>query len=259
VEVDVGLDDRDEELCKPLLQLFYSLGASKETQDELEQTLYHFLNIKNKRKQNSREALVYPIVANAISKYGLKMDTGIIWKEITESIDGQLDDKNENIFHSSDDGDFYRSTTIGTITDKFGAELDHKEKGNSIVFNLDIFKRMGKQYDKINGIETKVIPDSPDAPDSPSRESSIDNPSSTTTLENLNSEDMPAHQYESGQSGESADDYPTRCYRCNFRPDNKQQYDNHCFDYHRGFSGYPNRASIEAYRLEPQGFEWEAF
>jgi predicted RNase H-related nuclease YkuK (DUF458 family) len=56
VEVDIGLDGRDEELCKPLLQLFYALGASEETQKEIEQTLQHFLNIKNKRKQNSREA-----------------------------------------------------------------------------------------------------------------------------------------------------------------------------------------------------------
>lgn len=258
VEVDVGLDGRDEELCKPLLQLFYSLGASKETQDELEQTLYHFLNIKNKRKQNSREALIYPIVANAISKYGLKMDTGLIWKEITESIDGQLDDTNPNIFHSSDDADFYRSSTIGVITDKFGAELDHKEKGNSVVFNLDIFKRMGKQYDKTNGIQTKVIPDSPDAPDSPPRESLIENLEHTSmSLENPKTEGILAHQYESGQSDESANDYPSNCYRCDFTPTSKEEYGNHCFEQHRGYSGYPNLASIEAYGLKPQGYDWE--
>ncbi len=35
-EIAVGLDGRDEELCKPLLQLFYTLGTSEETQREIE-------------------------------------------------------------------------------------------------------------------------------------------------------------------------------------------------------------------------------
>jgi len=166
-EVDIGLDGRDEELCKPLLQLFYALEASEETQKEIEQTLQHFLNIKNKRKQNSREALIYPINANAISNHGLIIDSGIIWQEVTDSLEGLRDDKNQNMFHSADYGDLYRSTIIGMITDKFGGELDHKEKGNLIIFNQDIFMRMGKQYDNTKGIQTRLIPDSSEPPDSP--------------------------------------------------------------------------------------------
>jgi DNA methylase len=43
-QVDVGLDGRDKELCKPLLQLFYGLGASKETLNEIENALKHEKN-----------------------------------------------------------------------------------------------------------------------------------------------------------------------------------------------------------------------
>jgi hypothetical protein len=165
-EVDIGLDGRDEELCKPLLQLFYSLGSSNELQKELEQTLHHFLNTKNKRKQISKEAILYPIVANAISKNGLRMNVGQLWQEIINSIEGKLDDDNERLFHTDDYGDLYRPKTIGMITDKFGADLDHKEKGNIIVFNKKIFERMGKQYDDNKGIKTTLLPDSTDSTDS---------------------------------------------------------------------------------------------
>jgi len=270
-EVDVGLDGRDEELCKPILQLFYTLGACEETLKEVEQTLGHFLNIKNKRKLNSKEALIYPIASNAISKYGPKMDAGQMWQEITDSLEGQIDDKNPNLFHSADYADIYRSSIVGMMTDKFGAELDHKEKGNSIIFNLDIFAKMGKQYDKTKGIQTKLIPDSSDPPDSPSREALIDDPANealqnlNSNLENLNNEleneNMLSYQYESGQSDGSANthqvQYPPKCYRCDFKPDSKQAYDQHCHNKHPGKAGYPNTASIEADGLEFQAMEWE--
>ena len=35
----------------------------------------------------------------------------------TDSIEGQRDEKNENMFHSVDYGNFYRSAVIGIITE----------------------------------------------------------------------------------------------------------------------------------------------
>ena len=59
-EISIGLDGRDEELVKPLLQLFYTLGVSEETRKELEETLQYFLDTKNKRKGQTLEAIIYP-------------------------------------------------------------------------------------------------------------------------------------------------------------------------------------------------------
>ena len=70
IEIDTGLDGRDEELCKPLLQLFHTLGASEETQTEIKKTLQHFLDIKNDRKGDSLEGSVYPIVVDALTSLG---------------------------------------------------------------------------------------------------------------------------------------------------------------------------------------------
>jgi hypothetical protein len=192
--------------------LFYSLGASKETQEELDQTLYHFLNIKNKRKQNSREALIYPIVKDVISKNGLKFDPVVIWEEVIDSFDGEIDTNNKNMFHTADYGDFYRSTVIGMITDKFGGELDHKRKGNLIEFNKDIFESMGKQYDDITGIQTKEIDGICDSCDP--RDSRPDMPASNSLGEAFRKfsysnsslefqDNKSVNQYESPESPES--------------------------------------------------------
>ncbi len=256
-EVNIGLDGRDEELCKPYLQLFYSLGASKETLNELEQTLQYFLHTKNKRKQISKEAILYPIVANVISKHGGSMDVGLLWQEITDSIEGQRDEKNENMFHSADYGDLYRSAVIGIITDKFGGELDHKEKGNKILFNKKIFERMGKQYDDTKGIQTEPIPDSSDSPDScpstPSRGS--------IGLENLkidgDLDSLPLYQHGSGQSGESVGRYPTDCYYCDRTINGKVEYESHIITKHPGKPSYPGLADLEFYNIEPKGMVWE--
>ncbi|HEX7179653.1 MAG TPA: hypothetical protein VF220_08005, partial [Nitrososphaeraceae archaeon] len=261
VEVDIGLDGRDEELCKPLLQLFYALGASEEIQKEIEQTLQHFLNIKNKRKQNSREALIYPIVANTISKYGLNIDSGIIWQEITDSLEGQRDEKNQNIFHSADYGDLYRSTIIGMITDKFGGEMDHKEKDNSIVINQEIFMRMGKQYDNTKGIQTRIIPDSPEPPDSPPEaplSHDNDNLIDSKHDNDDNNENILSFQYESGQSDQSAD-YPPKCYYCNeyFDGIGKEGYEKHVLNKHPEKPCYPGLADIEKHSLVAKGMWWE--
>ena len=258
IEIDVGLDGRDEEVCKPLLQLFYSLGASKETQEELEQTLQYFLNIKNKRKQNSKEALIYPIMANAISKYGLKINAGTIWHEITESLEGQLDEKNPNIFHSADYPDFYRSTIIGMIADKFGAELDHKEKGNSIIFNQDIFTRMGKQYDNAKGIQTRLIPDSPDSPDSTPKElftTQIEMDQNTNELEQIL-----VSPYESDPSDESANiniEYPPDCYYCDQKFYGLEAYQSHVIQKHPGKPCFPGKADLQLYYLVAKDMPWE--
>jgi hypothetical protein len=174
-EVDVGLDGRDKELCKPLLQLFFGLGASKETLIEIEIALKHFVDIKNNRKEHSQGALVYPVIANIISEYGNEISTTIIWDAITNSLEGYFDkyvdrdgkeyNKNTNVFYTSDYGLVYRNSVIRMIRDKFGAEMKHKESGNVLIFNPGHLARAGKIYGKSNGIQTKLfdLADSTDA------------------------------------------------------------------------------------------------
>ena len=145
-EISIGLDGRDEELYKPLLQLFYTLGASEETLRELESTLQHFLDTKNKRKGQTLEAVIYPIVINIVSQYGERISSTELWRLITDSLEGQLDEKNSNKFYSSEYGKLYRNTVVQMVCDKFNAEKDHTEKGNDLIFDSVRLNRIGKIY-----------------------------------------------------------------------------------------------------------------
>jgi hypothetical protein len=153
-EITIGLDGRDEELCKPLLQLFFTLGASYETLRELEETLQYFLDTKNKRKGQTLEAIIYPIIVNIVSEHGERISSSELWRLITESLEGQVDEKNASVFYSSDYGKLYRNTVTGMICDKFGAEIDHRRDGNTILFNSKNLNKVGKIYQTSN-INTK--------------------------------------------------------------------------------------------------------
>lgn len=176
IEIDIGLDGRDEELCKPLLQLFYTLGASEETQTEIEKTLQHFLDIKNDRKGDSLEGSVYPIVVDALSNIGKdhvsldydedepkrleSISTTELWEKITSSLDGNFDQDRDgvirqpNTYYSDEFGRLYRNWVITIIRDKFGAEKDHTRKGNNLIFDLDRLDKMKRIYENDGKIKT---------------------------------------------------------------------------------------------------------
>jgi len=169
-EVDIGLDGRDEELCKPSLELLYTLGASQETLRMTELTLQHFLDVKNKRKGETLEALIYPIVVNTVfhsgvyciqnSKYVKSIPAGEIWRAITNALDGNSDEKKSSLFYSDDFGKIYRNTITGMICDKFGAEIDHRMKGNNLIFNPDHLIKTRKIYHNLGIIKTRSKDDS---------------------------------------------------------------------------------------------------
>jgi hypothetical protein len=58
-DIDIGIDGRDKELCKPTLQLFYNTKAKYEIQAALQK----FINAKNQRKESTIEAELFPIIS----------------------------------------------------------------------------------------------------------------------------------------------------------------------------------------------------
>jgi hypothetical protein len=157
-EIDIGLDGRDRELCKPMLQLFYTLGASDETLRELEATLQYFLDIKNKRKGQTLEAVIYPLIVSIVSLNGQSVSSTELWRLIIDSLEGQPDEKNSNLFYSSDYGKIFRNTLTRMICDKFGAEIDHRRDGNNIIFDLEYLTKTEKIYQSGN-MRTRPRPD----------------------------------------------------------------------------------------------------
>jgi len=162
-EISIGLDGRDEELCKPVLQLFYTLGASEGTLRELESTLQHFLDIKNKRKGQTLEAVIFPIVVSIVSQHGERISSTDLWRLITDSLEGQLDEKNSNKFYSSEYGKLYRNTVVQMVCDKFNAEKEHTEKGNDLIFDIVRLNRIGKIYQNQGRMRIVPVDHKPDS------------------------------------------------------------------------------------------------
>jgi hypothetical protein len=275
-EVDIGLDGRDEELCKPLLQLFYTLVASLKTLNEIEETLQqHFLSLKNNRKENSLEAVIFPIIVNAISVYGKEIQTYQIWRLITQGLEGDFADNNPNVFHSAEHGQLYRNKITSLIEDKFGADKKHCRNGDTLISNSNYIEKIGKIYDKSRSIKTRTVCEPCETRETstgniPSLEApNVDNNGSNNAgfSTNLTENHYKLYEIEPkrqtnlslnvSHASRDSKEYPAKCYRCDFSPDNKKQYEDHCFQRHSGYSAYPNKASIKSFGLEPQGMDWE--
>jgi len=159
-EVDVNLDGRDEELCKPSLELFFNLGASETRMKELEATFQHFIDVKNKRKKQGLEAVLHPVIGGHISKDNNRLSTSSLWDIITADgigIKGNLDQVNGNVFYSAKYGKLYRNRTTKMVCDQFGAETEHTRDGDIFVFDYEHFERIGKIYNNSGKIKTKLV------------------------------------------------------------------------------------------------------
>ncbi|MGH9983810.1 MAG: hypothetical protein ACRD8W_07635, partial [Nitrososphaeraceae archaeon] len=160
LDLDIGLEGRDKELCKPLQQLFHESNDVVKT--EIENALDQFLYKKRQGKKNMLEVALLPILARLISTHGVEFRASLVWHEIVQTLEGTYDNlKQPNDFHTADFGTIYRNSITGLICDKFGANKDHGRKGSILIFDLDKFVRICKIYglddnEYILDIQTKL-------------------------------------------------------------------------------------------------------
>jgi hypothetical protein len=152
-DIQTGLDARDKELAKPLMQLFNGTKAYAEVRS----TLQTFLSRKNKRKKNTAiEPVIYGIVLDLVSRLGKTIPTRQVWQAIKDSVPGSYDEKKPNEYQTQDYDTIYRSTISKTISDNFGAEREHRRDGNVFVFDLEKLAKAGKVYDIEINIQTNL-------------------------------------------------------------------------------------------------------
>ncbi len=246
LDIDIGLEGRDKELCKPLQQLFNE--SSDDVKTEIENALDQFLTKKRQGKMNMLEVALLPILARLISTHGLEFRTSLVWHEIVQTLEGTYDNlKQPNDFHTADFGTIYRTTITSLICDKFGADKKHSNKGSILIFDLDKFVKICKTYgldenEYIIDIQTKLINNGNSSPENDI--GSDDNPSITPSLPS------PRHSQD--------EEFPTKCYHCNVNGfSTKDRYEEHGIRVHKNLPLYPGPADLENLGLEPQGMSWE--
>ena len=153
-DIEIGLEGRDKELCKPLLQLFHNTEAYLEVKSALQA----FLDRKNRRKKNNAiEPVIYGLVVDLVSRIGRTVTTSQVWNAITSGgIPGSYDSKKPNEYQTQDYDTIYRNTVGKIISDNFGAEPKHMRDGNAFVFDLEKLAKAGRVYDIEVSIQTNL-------------------------------------------------------------------------------------------------------
>jgi hypothetical protein len=143
-DINAGLEGRDKELCKPLLQLFHGTKSY----EEVKTTLFSFLDRKNKRKKSTAiEPIVFEIVVAMIeSTKSLTLLFNDIWEMIINNVSGVYTEREPNEYKTYDYDEIYRNTISKTI-EGFGAEHDRTNKGRILTFNPKLLVKTAKQYD----------------------------------------------------------------------------------------------------------------
>jgi hypothetical protein len=172
-EIETGLKNRDNELCKGLLQFLYGTEALQ----EVKETLEVFVKRRRSRKKASLEAALYPIIKKYVFKevgldsgqntFGdvkakkklIKVAFTHIWEYIINGgIDGHYDEKKSRYgYETKEYGTLYLNSLPKTIRDKFTAEIKTQNYGSSLLFDIDELERFEDQYGDIQLNEDNVI------------------------------------------------------------------------------------------------------
>lgn len=172
-EIETGLKNRENELCKPLLQLFAKTDVLK----EIVSSLQIFLDKRREKKLNSIESTIYPIIkkfvssnteknrsdANKIEQQPKLINPKLvsipfsdIWSNIIDGgIDGYYDENKKNRYETVNFGIIYRNKLSSIIADKFGAKIIKKVKGSIILFDLEELERFEQVYGE-NIVDEKI-------------------------------------------------------------------------------------------------------
>ena len=77
-DLDIGVEGRDKELVKHLVQLFYGSNSLNLSIDSLQK----FLDLKNGKKESSIDYAILPIISSLIKKNGPRILFRTFWKFI---------------------------------------------------------------------------------------------------------------------------------------------------------------------------------
>ena len=153
-EVDVGVDGREKELSKPVIQLYYGTKAQK----KVEATLQKFLDLRAEKKEITLEPVIYPIVANLVSQsHNNEVYVKDIWDELKIKIAGISDQNKPSEYHTLEYGTIYNNTISSIIENTFGGRPKHRMNGNAYIFDPKELAHVGRSYNNTSTtIQTKL-------------------------------------------------------------------------------------------------------
>ena len=146
-DIDVGVEGRDKELTKHLIQLFYDCKCQQKIVDSLQK----FLDIKNKTKNSTIDYIFKRTVATLVKQFGGELKSKTIWENFIKEIPGELDKNEPNLYHSNEYGPIYKTTLFSGLGDSLGGTVKHSRDGNIWSFDRAVIQRI------VNGDKTQIV------------------------------------------------------------------------------------------------------
>lgn len=268
-DIETGLEDRDKELSKPILQLFYGSKPQK----RIEQALEILLDDKNNRKANSLERDILEVVVGLLYEYpNGNIPFSEIWARIIIKTDGQVDQYKEYKLETEMYGSVYKMTISRLLRDKFGAKdpVNRNSNARLLSFNAQEIRNHLDNYTKYKS-PTKIncrpldISDSNDSNDSNLEDlfermfSAGETDPQCDNLHDIHS-DNNTKELVSECNNELIENNKEifRCYyNCDVQFETKDAYLKHSAITHPHRTAFPSKIEIEKYGLKPQGKSWE--
>lgn len=193
-DVNVGVEGREKELSKPVIQLFYDTKAQK----EVESTLQNFVNLRTEKKEITLEPILHPIVSKLVSEEGSEIYVKQIWAAIKETIEGYSDEKKPNEYQTLEYGTIYNNSISNILEHTFGGRPKHRTAGNSFIFDSEELIRVGRAYNLTTKIQTKIVIEKKngDYEGNEGNEGSTKEPSWSSQVQNVGKSDNPREKTE---------------------------------------------------------------
>ena len=147
-DVQLSINNRDKQLCKPLIRLFNNLSSSAEIIDSLSR----FLAEKNNKKLNSLDAYLYSIISDLINSERTEISNDELWNMIL-SLPGVQDIRKPHSYQSEEFGMISKTRITNICEDKFGDQRKHDGEKRSLVFDIKVIQRVQNNYSLIKNIE----------------------------------------------------------------------------------------------------------
>jgi hypothetical protein len=146
-DIETGLEERDKELCKPILQVFYGSKPQK----TIEKSLEILLDEKNNRKANSLERDILEVVVDLFEEhYNGVIPFNEIWTNLIDKTNGHTPQFKEDGLETEVYETIYKMTISKILRDKFGAKdpTIRNSKSRSLSFNVKEIKKHLENYIK---------------------------------------------------------------------------------------------------------------
>jgi len=151
-DISVGVEGREKELSKPVIQLFYGTNAQK----EVEATLQTFLDCRKEKQEISLEPIMHSIITALVKEIGIEISVKQIWDRIKSIIEGRSDEKKPNEYHTLEYGTIYNNTISSILEQTFGGRPKHRRDGNVFIFDPVELARVGRALSLSTYIQTKI-------------------------------------------------------------------------------------------------------